>query len=413
MFENLIGQDKVRVQLEDSLVRASLPHALLFCGESCSGKMTAALELARSLSCTGGQANWDCPCRSCQDHRLLLSPELLLLGRRSFIEEIKASAELLIRTRAVFAAYMFIRNVRKVLKRFEGLLWEGQEKKLARYSASIAFLIENLDQLDPGGVLMEEEKLEHWCDKILEHVRNILPAIPASIPVDQIRSISQWARRTSTGKAKVVILEGVDVLQDSAANALLKILEEPPASVTFILTTQRKGAVLGTIRSRVRTFDFLPRSMEDSARILEKLYRYEGADINLKHFFQGWAERDPRLMTGYVRLFLDSCFSSGEIREMEELFQYFGKGRDREDFRLFLGLLSEELRRRFLEDPDLLTTVQGQDLVRDIQRAINQSAAGAMVYNQNPPFLLENLFYSVREQYETFCTKGYSGSSPA
>ncbi len=413
MFENLIGQDNIRRQLQDSSLKGSLPHGLLFCGESCSGRMTAALELARVLSCTGGQADWDCPCRSCQDHRLLISPELLLLGRRSFIEEIKASGDLLVRTRAVFAAYMFIRNVRKLLKRFEGLLWEDNEKKLSKYSASIAFLTENLDHLDPGGILMPQDEMEHWLDEILSHVRRILPALPASIPVNQIRSISRWARQTGSGRAKVVILEGVETLQDSSANALLKILEEPPAPVTFILTAERKGAVLGTIRSRVRIFDFLPRSMETSGEILEKLYRYEGAEISLNHFFQGWSDRDQHFINTQVRLFLDNCFSEGENQGLEDLFQYFGKTKNREDFRVFLSLLSEEPRQRFLEDPDLLATVQGQALVSDIQKEINQSAAGALVYNQSLPFLFENLFYSVKEQYETFCTKGYSGSSPA
>ena len=129
MFENLIGQDVARDQLANALKNNTLPKALLFTGEAYSGKLTAAMELARGITCRNKEARWDCDCRACRDHRMVVNPDMLILGSRSFMEDIKASADLLLRTRAVFAQFMFIRNIRKLLKRFEpmGLGRHGKE----------------------------------------------------------------------------------------------------------------------------------------------------------------------------------------------------------------------------------------------------------------------------------------------
>ena len=403
MFENLISQKSIRKQLSSAVIQDKLPQSLLFNGEDYSGKMSAALELARAVSCDKANAPWDCDCRSCRDHRLLNSPDLLLLGRRYFLEEIKASAELLNRCRAQFAVYMFIRNVRKLLKRFEPVLWEGQEKKLNKYSGALANATEALEKLDPERPLMEEDELKAFLDDLIHQVRLLIPAVPVGIPIDQIRNISKWAHRTSNGKAKIIILERADTIQDSAANALLKILEEPPAHVTFILTTERKGSLIQTIRSRVRPYDFTPRSDRDSALVLEKLFRYENADMSLYHFFQSWSDTDYNFISSHIRIFLDNCFSGGSIRELEDLFQYFDKNRGKDELKRFLRMLSDEIRLRFREDPELISTVEGQIMVSSLLEKINRCASNSSVYNQSSLFLMESLFYDIRERYEAFC----------
>ncbi len=403
MFENLIAQDSIRKQLSSAVMQNKLPHSLLFNGEDYSGKMSAALELARAVSCEKGNALWDCNCRSCRDHRVLNNPDLLLLGRRYFLEEIKASAELLNRSRASYAVYMFIRNIRKLLKRFEPVIWEGQEKKLNKYSGALANVNEAIEKLDPEKKLMEEEELKAFLDDLIHQVRTLIPAVPVGIPIDQIRNISRWAHRTSNGRAKVIVLERAESIKDSAANALLKILEEPPSHVTFILTTERKGGLIQTIRSRVRPYDFTPRSDKDSALVLEKLFRYESADINLYHFFQSWSDTDYSFISSHIRIFLDNCFSSGSIRELEDLFQYFDKNRGKDELGRFLRMLSDEIRLRIKEDPELVSTVEGQNLVSSLLGKLNRCASNSSVYNQSSLFLLESLFYDIREQYEAFC----------
>ncbi|HKP46861.1 MAG TPA: DNA polymerase III subunit delta' [Pyrinomonadaceae bacterium] len=77
--------------------------------------------------------------------------------------------------------------------------------------------------------------------------------------VEQMRDIEREANyRPFEGKARVFIIEDADKLNDSSANALLKVLEEPPQTSHLILLTSRPGWLLPTIRSRCQTIRFSP-----------------------------------------------------------------------------------------------------------------------------------------------------------
>ena len=73
------------------------------------------------------------------------------------------------------------------------------------------------------------------------------------ITVDEARQVPSFMSLTpAEGLWRVVIIDAVDQLNTQAANALLKILEEPPAKAILFLICHRPGAVLPTIRSRCR-----------------------------------------------------------------------------------------------------------------------------------------------------------------
>lgn len=80
-----------------------------------------------------------------------------------------------------------------------------------------------------------------------------------SIPIDEIRQLTHRLHtRPTLGKRRAVIVDPADDLERSAANALLKVLEEPPAGTFFLLVTHRPGRLLPTIRSRCRMLRFAP-----------------------------------------------------------------------------------------------------------------------------------------------------------
>ena len=75
--------------------------------------------------------------------------------------------------------------------------------------------------------------------------------------VDNVRDLIENARfRPMRGRYKVYIIDEVHMLSKAAFNALLKIMEEPPSHVKFILATTEPEKVLATILSRVQRFDF-------------------------------------------------------------------------------------------------------------------------------------------------------------
>jgi DNA polymerase III subunit delta' len=82
--------------------------------------------------------------------------------------------------------------------------------------------------------------------------------------VQQMRQIEREANfRPFEGKARVFLIDEADKLNDASANALLKILEEPPPSSYIILLTSRPAMLLPTIRSRCQIIRFAPLAPAD------------------------------------------------------------------------------------------------------------------------------------------------------
>ena len=85
-----------------------------------------------------------------------------------------------------------------------------------------------------------------------------------NITVDQVRQLGDLFDLTpALSPWRAVVIDSIDDLEKSAANALLKMLEEPPANTIFFLVTHAPGRLLPTIRSRCRRLDF--QALDDAA----------------------------------------------------------------------------------------------------------------------------------------------------
>jgi DNA polymerase-3 subunit delta' len=90
-----------------------------------------------------------------------------------------------------------------------------------------------------------------------------------NISVDQVRTLGEFMGMTpALSDWRVVVIDTVDELEASGANALLKILEEPPPNTIFFLVSHAPGRLLPTIRSRCRRLDFQTLSDDVMASIL-------------------------------------------------------------------------------------------------------------------------------------------------
>ncbi len=101
-------------------------------------------------------------------------------------------------------------------------------------------------------------------------VRRVVPE-GLSIGVDDMRAIVQTAsRRPSTGRWQIVVIEDADRLTEGAANALLKVVEEPPPSTVFLLCAPSVDPedMSITLRSRCRHVALLTPSTDSIARVL-------------------------------------------------------------------------------------------------------------------------------------------------
>jgi len=98
-----------------------------------------------------------------------------------------------------------------------------------------------------------------------------------NISVDQVRELGEFlSLTTALSPWRVVVIDTVDELETAGANALLKILEEPPSNTLFFLISHAPGRLLPTIRSRCRRLDF--QGLDDDA--LTSILEREATDLS-------------------------------------------------------------------------------------------------------------------------------------
>ena len=91
------------------------------------------------------------------------------------------------------------------------------------------------------------------------------------IRIDQIKNVAAQATFAPTlSHYKVCLIEGADKLNQAAANAFLKLLEEPPSYWLFILIAANKSLMLPTIQSRVMALRFHPLTEAETAEVMAK-----------------------------------------------------------------------------------------------------------------------------------------------
>jgi DNA polymerase III subunit delta' len=217
----VFGHEEVRRELATAAHRGRLPGSLLIHGLPGSGRQTVALWLARLLICESPTA--DGPCDRCVGCRLAL--ELQHPDVHWFFP----------------------------LPRPKGA--SGPDKlaealEAARFDALAARRADPLHQPADEG--------------------------PGGLYLAQVRTIRRFgAKRPSMAAHQVFIVGNAELLvpqeaSEEAANAMLKILEEPPPATTFILTAAEPDALLPTLRSRLLPIRLRPFPDEDVAAFLRK-----------------------------------------------------------------------------------------------------------------------------------------------
>jgi DNA polymerase III subunit delta' len=94
---------------------------------------------------------------------------------------------------------------------------------------------------------------------VLERTVNERGKLRQDIAVDDVRrTVSFFGSTAGEGGWRIAIVDAVDELNEAGANALLKIVEEPPTRALLLLISHARGLVMPTIRSRCRVLDLRP-----------------------------------------------------------------------------------------------------------------------------------------------------------
>jgi DNA polymerase-3 subunit delta' len=395
MFENIVGQSSIIQSLRVQIEEGSLPSALLFYGPAFSAKLSSALEATRVLTCEEGRGEWDCACAACRTQRVLTYPNLLMLGPRYFDIEIAACADVLRRTGKTSACYLFIRAVRKLTRRFDPVIWEGEEARLRRAAPTIAEIEERLDLFSPERESGAPAGLEDQLAKIVTLSRQLSTNISAeNIPISHIRRAAYWMHMSpgTGGARKIVILENVDRMHDPSSNSLLKMLEEPPADVTLILLATRREGILPTVQSRLRPYYFARRPAAETAEVLRRIFHEDDPRFDsLDDYFLSWRDMNLDQLRSLTRRFVEAVLEEeDEENILAELNDHLTGKQARDFLDSFFHELSgvfHTLLRRNLISPQRLA---------EWNRALRSHFDGFSRFNQNPQLALESLYYHLR-----------------
>lgn len=397
MFENIIGQDGSVDELKHDIRTGRLPASMLFHGPQLSAKLTTALELARVLMCERETGDWSCDCAACRQNRLLENPYLLLLGWKNFQDEILAAADVLRRSDAQAPRFLFTRAVRKLIKRFDGVLWEGVETKISPQVSALQELEESLEPLLPGGEPLSTSALDKALKRTTELSAGLIQkSATDGIPVHQVRKASYWAHTTSGASQKVIIFESADRMYQASANALLKTLEEPPANTYFILLTSHRDQIMPTLRSRLRHFHFRERSSRVQEEIIRRVFRDTSGNYeSLDAYFLAWGVNTD-LVSQAGECFINAIQKRTPGDFFAEDNPFAKELDDPRFFNAFLDTIAVTLRKSFLQTVETGKAEIGAMRTYEVwNRALDKQRLRTDAYNINPVLLLHSLYREV------------------
>lgn len=253
-FSEFLGNERIVAALRGALRTDRVPHALLFSGPRGLGKFTLARMFAQAANCERLTDDFCGECPTCRRIALLADPRPLLE---------------------------------------QGLAERGESADAAT--------VERVP-------LILQSHPDVWA-LVPDPVRLKSPVVRPVLRVGQLRAVQRAAYFHPMGRRRVFILDGAETMRWDVANVFLKILEEPPATATLILTAPSPYSLLPTIVSRCLQFNFAPLSASEVESILKQKSARKSSDLKLA----------AQLAEGSPGLALEMDVDAAELRRRDAL----------------------------------------------------------------------------------------------
>lgn len=216
---------------------------------------------------------------------------------------------------------------------------------------------------------------EHADVAIARPFKNILR-------VDVMRELEREANfRPFEGSVRIFIVEDAEYMNDQAANALLKTLEEPARTSHLILTTANPTALLPTIRSRCQVIRFAPIAAAEIEKFLTEQKGFAAADAillartsrgslgrALATDIESYRERREAMLT-----ILRALSITGDRVQLIRSAENLAAAKDRDEYERLLDILESLIRDAWallLGRPN--ETIVNSDLLKELQQAAAQ-----------------------------------------
>lgn len=285
-FSQILGHQETKQMLVNSVLQNHVAHAQLFLGKEGSANLALALAYATFINCENKQPDDSCgTCSSCTKINKLVHPDF------NFVMPVTSTKKL---------------TGKDVLS--QNFLTEWREFVLASPYQGLNEWMQHIGAENKQGAISKEES------------RQLVKLV---------------SLKAFEGDYKIVLIWLPELMHPFAANALLKLLEEPPAKTLFLLVSQSAEKLLATITSRTQIVQVRSFSEEEVITWLQQKYNtdqitaYQVAQLaegNLNAAANLLSEVSSDYFT-FFRDWLRSCYGYkfGELIDMSEDFQKLGR----------------------------------------------------------------------------------------
>lgn len=341
-FKDIFGQSAICEKFSLAVEAKKLHHGYIFSGQKGVGKEAVAIELMKIRNCESSVGGYCGKCKACRDFSALSSEDLLYI--QPAVKESENSADM--------PDYI------------------GHE-------------------LAKKGTKKGYYKLNYPTS--------------GNISIDQIKEIREFARFASLRKsAKFVIIYPADGMNKEAQNALLKVLEEPPANFHFFLITEHRNQLLPTILSRCQTVEFPDLRAVDLTSYLKKEYpvlpanaeiaisNANGSIDNLQKLISADGARLLEIEQKLYTIF-NKTTPPDTIKQLDELLSLTGNGE------ITPAQVLESVSRRIIKEIHQSNSPQALNCVKRLTTYFS-SALYMLERNINQRLLFVNIYITYREE---------------
>lgn len=252
----------------------SLPQSLLFSGERYSGRLSAAFSLISRLE------------KNEETERYWRSSDIAFIPERDLSLELDCAYNLLLERTCTRTKDYFVKRVMSILLQYHrAFLKSGDKKKEKLFSDAAdidqmlySFIETSSDDKEAITALASDIYTLARRDEFIKCMKK-----KSILCADEVRAFNEYAE--SGGANKYIIIENIENASEQSKNAMLKILEEPPRGVYFILISSSPSRIMSTILSRVRKIDFPQMRKEDLGPFLLSEFLESGSYSSLSDFF--------------------------------------------------------------------------------------------------------------------------------
>ncbi|AFI31555.1 hypothetical protein [Borrelia crocidurae] len=325
--------------------KENLANAMLFWGERFSFKKTTAIALAKEILNT----------------KNLTNPNLIILSDLNVVE---AKAYLSSTSNEVINRYLeYVKNIIFAKYNF------SSDKNLKKIETNINFI---------NDVYYNNQYNDTTKKELINKIEEIIKEINFNITIKDVRKIKYWVL-SEKNKIKVIYINTIENLNFNVYNALLKILEEPPPNIYFILATRNKNKIPKTILSRLRIYKFKKENREFEISLFQETFK-KNDKLTIEEYFKSFNSEEHTKLQEEVKKILNV------IQEKQSIFNLSSTNFIKDDniFGLFLEELTSQLRNEFLnQNLDINTYLQRLEYLKYIMKY--------NPYNQNKKLIIENL----------------------